>query len=81
MSLHKNYSFFFFSYFIALVHTRLVLLDVCNTNIHLFSFPVPRMCVLYHNLYCILPCNLPLNYLGLKCLKSVNWTVDVQGLG
>jgi hypothetical protein len=53
-----------------LVHMHSVLLDVCSTNIHTFSFPVPRMCVLYHYFYCILPCYLPPNYSGLKCLNS-----------
>jgi hypothetical protein len=55
--LHK-FSIFFF----ALVLMHLVLLARFVAQISTFlSILVPRMCVLYHNFYCIFSCYLPPN--------------------
>jgi hypothetical protein len=70
MSPHKKP--FFFSHFIALVHMHSVLLDVCSRNIHFLFFFLPSSThVRGLSLFsCILPCYLPPNYPGLKCLNG-----------
>jgi hypothetical protein len=42
---------------LALGFVGYVLAQISNS----FSIPVPRMCMLYHNFYCIFSCYLPLN--------------------
>jgi hypothetical protein len=58
----KYYTSSYFFYFFALTPMHLVLLARFVAQISTsFSILVPRMCVLYHNSYCIFSCYLPLN--------------------
>jgi hypothetical protein len=76
--LHK----FFLHFFATLVLMHFVLFDRFVAQMSSsFSILVPRMCVLYHNFYCIFSCYLPPNKPGLKWLNScVNLTRVVQWL-
>jgi hypothetical protein len=54
------HTFFHFFYALALIHLVLLARFVAQISTS-FSVLVPRMCVLYHNFYCIFSCYFSLN--------------------
>jgi hypothetical protein len=53
-----TFSFYFFA--MMLLHLVLSVMFIAQISTS-FSVPLPRMCVLYHNLYCVFSCYLPPN--------------------
>jgi hypothetical protein len=71
MSPHKK-SFFLFTFHCIGAHALSCWRFVAKISTSpFFSFLVPRMCMVYHYLYCILPCYLPPKYPGLKVFKRL----------